>query len=84
MSGVTFELLFDHIIYEESDIFVEDVGASLRFISFCSAIVKFKGIMISPINNSYEQASNIVWSYLRHCILGLDATQYPRAFHTYS
>jgi len=45
--------------------------------SFCSALAKSKGIMISPINNSYQRASDTVWSYLRHRIQGLDETHTP-------
>lgn len=45
--------------------------------SFCSAIATSKGIVISPMNNKYEQASDTIWSYLRHRLDGIDTTHSP-------
>jgi signal peptidase I len=45
--------------------------------SFCSEIANSKGIMISPKKISYQAASNVVWTYLRHHLSDLDTTHAP-------
>lgn len=42
-----------------------------------SEIANSNGVMIKPKNNSYQQAFDVVWTYLRHHLSDLDTTHAP-------
>lgn len=72
---MAYKLLFENVIYEKTIHLLKLLEQASD--SFCSAIATSKGIVISPMNNKYEQASDTIWSYLRHRLDKIDITHSP-------